>query len=73
MLGWIGTILIVLAYVLLSCHYVNGESRVYHLINLFGAIGIGINVFYREDWSTFVLEVIWATIATVSLYSLYRT
>ncbi len=41
--GWIGTILIVLAYFLVSRQYVTGKSKIYQLMNLFGAIGVGIN------------------------------
>ena len=65
--GWIGTILIILAYFLVSLQYVKGTNKIYQLMNLFGAIGVGINVLYQEAWPVLVLEVTWGIIATYSL------
>lgn len=65
--GWIGTILIVLAYFLVSRKYVTTESKIYQLTNLFGAAGVGINVFHQEAWPALALQINWAIIATVSL------
>lgn len=65
--GWIGTILIVLAYFLVSNQYVNSKSKTYQLVNLFGAIGVGINVFYQEAWPALALQITWAIIALASL------
>lgn len=65
--GWIGTILIVLAYFLVSRQYVTGKSRIYQLMNLFGAVGVGINVFHQAAWPALALQITWAIIAIVSL------
>ena len=65
--GWIGTILIVLAYFLISHQYVTGKSKIYQLMNLFGAIGVGINVFHQEAWPALALQITWAIIAIISL------
>ncbi len=46
--GWIGASLVVLAYFLVSYKKVQGDSRVYQLMNLVGAIGVGINASYEE-------------------------
>lgn len=65
--GWAGTTLIVLAYVLVSRQYVTGTSRTYQLMNLLGAIGVGINVFYHAAWPALALQIAWAIIAIASL------
>ncbi|HRH23712.1 MAG TPA: hypothetical protein PK295_03725 [Candidatus Magasanikbacteria bacterium] len=65
--GWIGTFLIVLAYILVSLKKVEGNSTVYQMINLFGALGVGINVFYQQAWPALALEVVWGIIAIVIL------
>jgi len=65
--GWAGTVLIVLAYFLVSNKYVDAENKVYQLMNLLGAIGVGINVFHKEAWPALALQVTWAIIAIVSL------
>ncbi|MDP3963539.1 MAG: hypothetical protein Q8Q39_03515 [bacterium] len=65
--GWIGTILIVLAYWLVSRQQVTAQSDVYQLMNLIGAIGVGINVFHKKAWPAVALQVIWGIIAIASL------
>lgn len=65
--GWIGTILIVSAYLLVSRQYVTGTSRVYQTMNLLGAIAIGINVFHQEAWPVLALQLAWGVIAVSSL------
>lgn len=65
--GWIGTGLIVLAYFLISRQYMTGKSKVYQFMNLFGAIGVGINVFHQEAWPALALQIIWGIIAIASL------
>lgn len=67
-LGWIGTILIVVAYFLVSRQYLSGQSKAYQLLNLFGAIGVGVNVFYQEAWPAVALQVVWGIIAIISLF-----
>ncbi|MDD5750710.1 MAG: hypothetical protein PHU56_03660 [Candidatus Pacebacteria bacterium] len=66
-LGWVGSFLIVLAYFLVSRKKVSGASRKYQLINLFGAIGVGINVLHQHAWPALALEIIWAVIALATL------
>ena len=66
-LGWIGTFLIILAYILVSNKKVEGNSTSYQVMNLFGALGVGINVLYQRAWPAVALEVIWIVIAVVIL------
>lgn len=65
--GWIGTFLIILAYFLVSNKKVDGSNKYYQLINLFGAVGVGINVFHQHAWPALVLEIVWGIIAITSL------
>jgi len=66
-LGWIGTALIVNAYFLVSRQYLSSQSRAYQLLNLLGALGVGVNVFYQQAWPVLALQIIWAVIAILSL------
>ena len=66
-LGWAGTLLVVLGYFLVSTKRVEGSSKTYQIINLFGAIGVGANVIYQHAWPSVALQIIWAIIAIVSL------
>lgn len=65
--GWIGTCLIVLAYFLVSTKKVSGDSRLYQALNLFGAIGVGVNVFHQQAWPALALQVVWGIIAIIAL------
>ncbi len=65
--GWIGTGLVVLAYVLVSTKRVQGSSTSYQLLNLFGSIGVGANVLYQHAIPSLVLQAIWACIAVFTL------
>ena len=65
--GWLGTILIVSAYFLLSRKKITGQSKTYQFLNLVGAVTLGIAVFHQGAWSALALNVVWATIAIVTL------
>lgn len=65
--GWAGTFLIILAYFLVSYKKIDAGSRIYQLINLLGAIGVGVNVFYQQAWPAVALQIIWGVIAIVAL------
>lgn len=62
-LGWLGMIIILLAYFLVSTKRLSPTSKKYQLLNLIGAIGVGFNVFYQGAWPTFVLQIAWGLIA----------
>lgn len=66
-LGWIGMILILIAYYMVSTNKVSGDSRSYQLLNLFGALGILANTFVQKAWPVATLNVIWAVIAIEAL------
>ena len=67
-IGWIGTALILLAYALVSSKKVNGSNKMYQAMNLLGAVGVGVNVFYQHAWPAFALQIVWGLIAIVALF-----
>ena len=66
-LGWIGTCLIVLAYVLLSFDVIEEDDVRYISLNLVGAAGVGANVFAQGTWPALALQILWGGVAIVSL------
>jgi cell division protein FtsW (lipid II flippase) len=70
--GWVGAFLVVLAFFLVSTKRIKATSRRYELLNLFGAIGVGVNVFYQQSWPALVLQIIWALIAVYSLVKINK-
>lgn len=67
MSGCLGTALIVLAYYLNSSQTLSSTDPRYLLLNLAGAVALGINVFHKQAWPAVALEVIWAGIAIMAL------
>lgn len=70
--GWTGTVLIVLAYYLVSNQKLDPVGRTYQLLNLVGSVGVGVTVFYQKAWPAVALEVVWSIIAIIALMKLSK-
>lgn len=70
--GWAGALLIISAYFLISHKKLSGANKIYQLMNLIGATGVGVNALYQEAWPSFFIQVIWIIIAVASLIKLPR-
>ncbi|MBI5421449.1 MAG: hypothetical protein HZA35_04050 [Parcubacteria group bacterium] len=66
--GWLGTTLIVLGYFFVSSNKMKGTSATYQLLNLCGAIFLGIDMARHQTWSGVTLQIIWGAIALLSLF-----
>lgn len=66
-IGWIGSICVLLAYVLVSTSKISGHSKIYQLLNLLGALGIIINTWFHRAFPSTTLNVIWLGIAVYGL------
>ena len=70
-LGWIGMILVLIAYGLLSTNRIN-NGKVYQILNLVAALCMAIGVFPKNAWFSFALQVVWAIIAIVSIFKIIK-
>ena len=66
-LGWIGAIEVIIAYVLVSTNKMTGESVIYQLLNLTGAILLIIQTLYLKAYPSAFVNVIWTFIAAYSI------
>ena len=66
-LGWIGAVLVLASYVLLSMRRIDGHSTTYHVMNLLGAIGVGANSGWNGAIPSTAINVIWMGIAIYAL------
>lgn len=67
-IGWVGTAFVLSAYFLLvSSNKITEDSRIYQILNLLGAIGVGFNVFHQQAWPAFGLQVVWGIISIVAI------
>lgn len=67
-IGWIGAGLVIMAYFLVSTKRLPPTSVAYQLMNLFGALGVGINVFVQGAYPSVAIQILWASIAIFGLY-----
>lgn len=67
-LGWIGAVLILLAYALNLFGKMNVRSVGYNMMNIVGALGIVLASAERQSWPAATLNAIWMVIGLVGLF-----
>ena len=65
--GWIGAVLILAGYFLLSAGRLDAKSRTYQWLNVVGALGFIANSGWNGAWPSAALNVIWVGIGVVAL------
>ena len=70
-MGWIGMLLVLLAYGLLSTNKIE-NGKTYQVINLLASIFMAIGLFPTKAWFSFTLQVVWGLIAIISLIKIFR-
>ena len=68
--GLLGTVTILLGFMMLQAGRLEGTGLIYQLINLFGAAGILVSLMGSFNLSVFLLEAAWMA---VSLYGIVRS
>lgn len=61
-IGWIGSVLLVIAYWLVSQNKVSPTSFQYQMANIIGSICLLIHTFFYGAYPSSVLNLIWASI-----------
>lgn len=70
--GWIGSIEVVLAYFLISYQKIESRSPVYQLLNLTGAIFLIVNTIYYGAYPSTFINFVWVGIAAVALVKVVK-
>ena len=65
-MGWIGTVLVLVAYLLLSTNKIN-NGKLYQILNLLASSFMAIGLLPKNAWFSFALQVIWGIIAIIAL------
>jgi hypothetical protein len=68
-LGWIGAVEVLAAYLLVSLNKVGGKSVIFQLLNLTGAVFLIINTVALKAYPSAFVNIIWSGIA---IYFLIR-
>ena len=66
--GWIGALLILAAYALLTAAKLDGKSRLYQWMNVVGGAGFVVNGWYHRAIPSTALNVLWMLIGGVALW-----
>ena len=70
-LGWIGMVLVLVAYALLSTNKIS-NGKLYQFINLIAALFMAIGLLPKNAWFSFVLQVAWGIIAIGSIIKIIK-
>jgi paired small multidrug resistance pump len=69
--GYIGVVLVLLAFLLLQAHKLHGNGLVYQLMNVFGAIGVMLSLLFGAfNAAAFFMQVAWLLIG---IYGIARS
>lgn len=61
--GYVGVLLVALAFLLLQAHKLHGNGWIYQVMNILGGVGVMLSlIFGAFNWPAFVLEVVWVLI-----------
>jgi hypothetical protein len=71
-IGMIGTILIVVVYLLMQLNKMDARSFIFNLINLFGAVLLFISLCVNFNLASMVIEVFWIIASLIGLYNAYK-
>ncbi len=73
LIGWIGVIFIILAYILYTTKKLKMNYVLYHLINLFGFIGLAISTFVTKSWPALTLSLIFVGVSIAHIIKILKT
>jgi hypothetical protein len=66
-LGWLGALVLVAAYSLISYGSIDGRSPVYQTLNVIGSILLIVNTAWHRAWPSSVVNLVWVGIAIGAL------
>ena len=67
-IGWIGSVEVVLAYMLVSYEKIAAVSRSYQWLNLTGGILLLVNTAYYGAYPSAFINLIWSGVALFAIY-----
>jgi hypothetical protein len=71
-LGWLGTLSYIVAYLLLSLGKLKAEQKTYHLLNILGALGLIVNAIHLDDYPNIIVNMVWFAIGFMGLIFIAR-
>lgn len=72
-IGWIGSVEVILAYGLNSYQKIDSGSKTFQLLNLTGAIFLIVNTIYYGAYPSALINVVWVIIAALALVRIIKS
>jgi hypothetical protein len=72
-LGWIGSVEILLAYGLNSYQRIRSDSLVFYLLNFSGGIFLIVYSIQKEAFANTFINAVWVIIAVVAMMKFFKT
>lgn len=72
-IGWAGSVAVVLAYALLSMDKLTSRSLLYQWLNIAGSICLIINTAAHYAYPSTFVNIIWLIIAALAIVKIFRT
>ncbi|MEK6760543.1 MAG: hypothetical protein AABX93_01320 [Nanoarchaeota archaeon] len=66
-IGWLGTFLVLFAYILISFGYLSSSAISYQWLNLLGAFGIMYIAFKKKVYQSVTVNLVWGIIAAIAI------
>lgn len=70
-LGWIGMVLVLVAYGLLSTNKIP-NGKLYQILNVIAAIFMAIGLLPKNAWFSFTLQIVWALIGVIAIIKIIK-
>jgi hypothetical protein len=68
-LGWLGSVMVILAYALNINKRLASDSALYYFLNIAGSSFLIINTIYHHAIPSAVVNVVWVAIALIAIFS----
>ncbi len=66
-IGWVGAVLLLAAYGMLTTRVISGASWSYQTLNLLGAVALMLNSAYFSAWPSALLNIAWLAVGVFGL------
>lgn len=70
--GWIGSIALTIAYVLISRNKITAQTYLYQGLNLLGSVCLIVNSTYYGAYPSTALNIVWVGIGIFALYNIAK-
>ncbi|MEL7147560.1 MAG: hypothetical protein AAFO69_14390 [Bacteroidota bacterium] len=71
-IGWTGSVEVILAYALVSYGKIKGDSPVYQWLNLTGGVFLIVHTIVHRAYPSTFINLVWVAIAIIALWNIQK-